>query len=133
MGKQKHQNLVKRNVSFFAFCVLILLIAVIFSVPIKVEVHSFGGKPPFIFALLFSAMLLAAAIGMAYSTYLGWFQEAKARSNVKHVIADMAKRFFIFRLPIYNPTFIFWFIRIISPIAAIMLFGFFLLVLFSAF
>jgi ABC-type proline/glycine betaine transport system permease subunit len=75
MGKQKHQNLVKRNVSFFAFCVLILLIAVIFSVPIKVEVHSVGGKPPFVF----------------------------------------------------------WFIRIISPIVAMLLFGLFLLVLFSAF
>ena len=133
MDKQKQQNLVKRYVSFFAFCVLILLIGVIFSVPIKVEVHSVGGKPPFIFALLFSAILLAAVIGMAYSTYLSWFQEAKTRSNVKHSIEEMKKRFLIYRLPIYNPTFIFWFIRIISPIAVILLFGLFLLVLFSAF
>jgi tryptophan-rich sensory protein len=96
MDKQKQQNLVKRYVSFFAFCVVILLIGVIFSVPIKVEVHSVDEKPPFIFALLFSIMLLATAIGMAYSTYLGWFQEAKARSNVKRTIEELAKRFLFF-------------------------------------
>lgn len=132
MDNKKRKNPVKRYVSFFAFCVIILLIGVIASVSIKVEVHSVGGKPPFIFALLFSAILLASAIGFAYSTYLGWFQ-AKTRSNVKLSIEEMRKRFFIYRLPIYNPTFIFWFIRIISPIAAIILFGLFLLVLFSAF
>jgi len=98
MDKQKHQNLVKRYVSFFAFCVIILLIGIVASVPIKVEVHSVGEKPHFIFALLFSAMLLATAIGMAYSTYLGWFQEAKARSNVKYSMEKLASRSFIFRL-----------------------------------
>ncbi|SRR6266496_4653521 len=133
MDKQRQQNLVKRYVLVFTLCVIILLIGVIASVPIKVEVHSVGGKPPFIFALLLSVMLLASAIGMTYSTYFGWFQETKARSNVKHTIEEMRKRFFIYRLPIYNPTFIFWFIRIISPIAAIMLFGLFILVLLSAF
>ena len=132
MEKQKQQNLVKRYVLVVTLCVIILLIGVIASVPIKVAVHSVGGKPPFIFALLLSVMLLASAIGFAYSTYLGWLQ-AKARSNVKHTIEEMRKRFFIYRLPIYNPTFIFWFIRIISPIAAVILFGLFLLVLFSAF
>ena len=132
MDNQKRQNLVKRYVSFFAFCVIILLIGVIASVPIKIEVHSVGGKPPFIFALLFSVILLASAIGFSYSTYLGWFQ-ANARSNVEHTIEEMRKRFFIYRLPIYNPTFIFWFIRVISPVAAVILFGLFLLVLFSAF
>ena len=132
MDKQKQQNLVKRYILFFSVCVIILLIGVIASVPIKVEVHSVGEKPPFVFALLISGMLLASAIGFAYSTYLGWFHP-KARSNTKYTIEEMQKRFFIYRLPIYNPTFIFWFIRIISPIATIVLFGLFLLVAFSAF
>ena len=132
MDKQKQQNLVKRYVLVVTLCVIILLIGVIASVPIKVAVHSVGGKPPFIFALLLSVMLLASAIGFAYSTYLGWFNP-KARSNTQYTIEEMRKRSFIYRLPIYNPTFIFWFIRIISPIAAVILFGLFLLVLFSAF
>ena len=109
------------------------MVGVIFSVPIKVKVNFVEGKPPFIFALLFSAMFLMSAIGMAYSAYLCWFQEAKARSNVKRSIEGMRKLFFIYRLPIYNPTFIYWFVRIISPIAAAILFGFSLLMLISAF
>jgi len=133
MDKQKHQSLIKRYISFFAFCLVLLLIAIITSDPIKVEVHSVGGKPYFLFALLFSTLLLGSTIGMAYSTYLGWFQEAKARSNVKYSMEKLANRFFIFRLPIYNPTFIFWFIRIISPIATLLFFCLFLLVVFSAF
>jgi NADH:ubiquinone oxidoreductase subunit 6 (subunit J) len=66
MEKQKQQNLIKRYVFFFAFCVGILLIGVVFSIPMKVEVHSIGEKPPFLFALFFSFLLLACAIGAIY-------------------------------------------------------------------
>ena len=100
MDKQRQKNLAKRYVSVFAFCVIILLIGVIASIPIKVEVHSVGGKPPFMFAFLLSSILLASAIGTAYSTYLSWFREGKARSNIKYTIEEMRKRFFIYRLPI---------------------------------
>jgi len=133
MGKQEHQSLGKRYISLFVLCVVVLLIGIISSVPIKAEVHSVDGKPPFLFALFLFLLSLTTTIGMAYSTYFSWFQGATARSNVKHTIEQLAKRFFIFRLPIYHPTFIFWFIRIISPIATIMGFGLFLLVLFSVF
>ncbi len=50
MEKQKQQNLIKRYVSFFAFCAGTLLIGVVLSVSMKVEVHSVGEKPPFLFA-----------------------------------------------------------------------------------
>ncbi len=133
MDKQRRQNWIKRNASFFALCVLVVLILVILTVPIKLEVNSVGGKPPFLFALLFSALSLVATIGMAYSTYLAWFQEARARSNVKRTVEQLAKRFPIFRLPMWNPALVFWYLRIISPIASIILLGFFLLALLSAF
>jgi phosphoglycerol transferase MdoB-like AlkP superfamily enzyme len=81
MSKQRQQSLVKRYVSFFAFCVIILLIGVIASIPIKVEVHSVGEKPPFLFALLFSVLSLATAIGAAYLSYLYWFQGEKTRTG----------------------------------------------------
>jgi len=133
MEKQKQKNLIKRYVSFFAFCAVILLIGVVLSVPIKVEVHSVGEKPPFLFALFFAISLLATAIGAAYLSYLYWFQGVKVRTNLEATIEKLANRFFIFRLPIYNPTFLFWFIRAFVPITALMLLGLFLLVLFSAF
>lgn len=133
MDKQRQQNLLKRYISFFAFCLIILLIGVIASIPIKMEVHSVGEKPSFVFSFLVSAMSLAAAVVSSYSTYMCWFQADKARLNIKHSIEELAKQYFIYRLPLYNPTFIFWFIRIISPIIAILLFGLFLLMLLSGF
>jgi hypothetical protein len=113
--------------------VIILLIGVIVSVPIKVEVHSVGEKPPFLFAVLFSVSLLATSIGAAYLSYLFWFQGEKARKNLTTSLDQLTNRFFIFRLPIYNPTFLFWFMRLTLPVTALMLFGLFLLVLFRAF
>lgn len=133
MDKQRQQSLVKRYVSFFAFCVIILLIGVIASVPIKLEVHSVGVKPPFLFAILFSVSLQATSVGAAYLSYLVWFQGQKTRKDLTTSIDQLANRFFIFRLPIYNPTFLFWFMRLTLPVTALMLFGLFLLVLFSAF
>jgi len=125
--------MVKRYISFFAICVGILLIGVIFSVPVRVEIHSVGEKPPFLFALLLSITLLATAMAGFYISYLYWFQETKSRANLKTSIEKLANRSFLFRLSIYNPTFLFWYIRFASPIIAFMLFGLFLLVFFSAF
>jgi len=133
MDKQKRHNLVKRYVSFFTLCVVILLIGVAFSVPIKVEVHSVGEKPPFLFALFFSVILLASAIGGFYGSYLYWFQGTKSRANLNSSIERLANRSFLFRLPIYNPKFLFWYIRLTLPILALFLFGLFLLVSLSAF
>ena len=133
MDKQRQQGLVKRYVSFFVFCVIVLLVGVVFSVPIKVEVHSVGEKLPFLFALLISVSLLAMSIGAAYLSYLYWFQGEKARTNLATSIEQLANRFVIFRLPIYNPIFLFWFIRFTIPVASLILFGLFLLVVFSAF
>jgi hypothetical protein len=133
MSKQNYNNRVKRYVSFFAFCVIILLIGILFSIPAKVEIHSVGEKPPFLFALVFSISLFATAIGMTYASYLYWFHGTKARANLETSIERLAKRFFIFRLPIYHPAFLFWFIRLTAPFVALMLFGLFLLVVFSAF
>jgi hypothetical protein len=133
MEKQKHQNLLKRYVAFFVFCIAMLLICVVLSVRAKVEVHSVGEKPPFLFALLFSVLLLAVAIGAVYLSYLSWFQSVKARKNLVTSMERLANRSFIFRLPIYNPAFLFWFIRFTVPVVALILFGLFLLVLFSAF
>ena len=133
MEKQKQQNPIKRYVSFFTFCVGILLIGVVLSVPIKVEVHSGGGKPPFLFALFFSILLLVSAIGAIYISYLSWFQGAKARANLTTTMEQLANRFIFFRLPIYNPTFLFWFIRLTIPVVAILVSGLFLLTVFSAF
>jgi hypothetical protein len=133
MGKQRQQNLVKRYILVFTLCVIILLIGVIASVPIKVEVHSVGEKPPFLFALLFSVSLLAMSIGAVYLSYLSWFQGEMARTNLTKAIEQLVNSFVIFRLPIYNPTFLFWFIRFTVPVAALMLFGLFLLVVFTEF
>lgn len=133
MEKQKHHNLVKRYVSFFTFCVVILLIGVIFGLPIEVEVHSVGEKPPFLIALLLSITLLIAAIAGFYTSYLSWFRETKTRANLITSMKKLANRFVLFRLPIYNPTFLFWYIRFITPIVAFLLLGLFLLVLFSMF
>jgi hypothetical protein len=133
MDKQRQQSLVKRYVPFFVLCVIILLIGVIVSFPIKVEIHSVNEKPPLLFAVIFSVSLLAAAIGATYLSCLFWFQGEKARNNLTTSINRLAKRFFIFRLPIYKPTFLFWFMRFNLPFTALLLFGFFLLVLFSAF
>src|SRR6185436_1361128 len=119
--------MVKRYISFFAICVVILLIGVIFSVPVRVEIHSVGEKPPFLFALLLSITLLATAMAGFYISYLYWFQETKSRANLKTSIEKLANRSFLFRLSIYNPTFLFWYIRFASPIIAFMLFGLFLL------
>src|SRR5437773_6442371 len=116
MEKQKQQNLIKRYVSFFAFCAGTLLIGVVLSVSMKVEVHSVGEKPPFLFALFFSMLLLVSAIGATYLSYLSWFQEAKARINLTTTIERLANRFIFFRLPIYNPTFLFWCIRLTIPV-----------------
>ena len=110
-----------------------LLVGLVFSVPIKVAVHSVGEKPPFLFALLFSALLLTAAFGAVYLSYLYWFQGVKARKNLATSMERLANRSFIFRLPIYNPAFLFWFIRLTVPVTAFILFGLFILVLFSAF
>jgi len=133
MEKQKQQNLIKRYVSFFAFCVGILLIGVVLSTPMKVEVHSVGEKPPFLFALFFSILLLVSAIGATYISYLAWFQGEKARINLTTTIEKLVHRFIFFRLPIYNPIFLFWLIRLVTPVVAFLLFGVFLLVIFSAF
>jgi hypothetical protein len=133
MEKQKQQNLIKRYVSFFAVCAGILLIGVVLSIPMKVEVHSVGEKPPFLFALFFLVVSLASAIGGFYVSYLYWFQETKSRTNLKTLTDRLANRFFLFRLPIYNPKFLFWYIRLTFPILALFLSGLFLLVLFSAF
>lgn len=133
MEKQKQQNLIKRYISFFAFCAGILLIGVVLSIPMKVEVHSVGEKPPFLFALFFSILLLASAIGSIYLSYLYWFQGIKARKNLAITIEQLAVRSFIFRLPIYNPAFLFWFIRFTIPVVAILVSGLFLLTVFSAF
>src|SRR5215217_6118637 len=132
MEKQKHQNPLRRYVTFLIFCMIMLLVGLVFSVPIKVAVHSVGEKPPFLFALLFSALLLTAAFGAVYWSYLYWFQGVKARENLATSMERLANRSFIFRLPIYNPAFLFWFIRFTVPVTAFMLFGLFLLVLFSA-
>ncbi len=133
MEKQKHQKLLKRYAAFFVLCTVILLAGVVFSIPIKVNVHSVGEKPPFLFALLFSIMLLAIAIGGVYLSYLYWFQVIKARKNLTTSMEQLANRSFIFRLPIYNPKFLFWFIRLTAPLATFLAFGLFLLTVFSAF
>ena len=125
--------MVKRYISFIVFCVPILLILVIFSIPAKVEIRSVGQKPPFLFALFLSIILLALAIIGFYGSYLCWFQGKKSRANIKTSIEKLANRFVLFRLPIYNPTFLFWYIRITFPIIALLLLGFFFLVLFTAF
>ena len=133
MDKQKNHSLVKRYISFFAFCVFILIIGDALSVPIKVEVRSVGDKPPFLFALFFSVILLASAIGGFYGSYLYWFQETKSRANLQTSMERLAQRSFLFRLPIYNPKFLFWYIRLTLPMLALFLLGLFLLVVSSAF
>lgn len=125
--------MVKRYISFFTFCAFLLLIGIVFSIPFKVEVNSVGEKPPFVFALLFSAILLASVIGGFYISYLYWFQEEKARASLKISIEKLADRSVLFRLPIYNPKFLFWYIRLTFPILALFLLALFLLVLLSAF
>ena len=97
------------------------------------EIHSVGEKPPFLFALFFAISMLATAIGAAFISYLCWFQGKTARTKLGATIERLADRFLIFRLPIYNTTFLFWYIRFFSPITALLLFGLFLLGLFSAF
>jgi hypothetical protein len=133
MEKQKQQNLIKRYVFFFGICAGILLIGVVLSIPVKLEVHSVGEKPPFLFALFFSILLLVSAIGATYVSYLYWFQGVKTRKNLTMTIEQLANRYFIFRLPIYNPAFLFWFIRLTIPALAILVSGLFLLTVFSAF
>ena len=126
--------MVKRYISFIALCVVILLIAVVLSMPVKVEVHSVGEKPPFLFALLLLITLLVTAVLATYASYFAWFKEIKARSNIKNTIEQLANRYGYFRfLVITNVTFLFWFIRFTSPISALFSFGLFLLILFSAF
>jgi hypothetical protein len=125
--------MVKRYFSFFTFCVVLLLIGVALSIPAKLEINSVGEKPPFVFAFLFSVTLLASATGGFYFSYLYWFQEEKSRANLKTSIEKLANRSVLFRLPIYNPKFLFWYIRLTFPILALFLFVLFLLVLFSAF
>ena len=135
MNKQKHQNLIKRYIAFFTFCIVLILIGVFASIPIEINVtiNSVGEKPPFLLAFLFSTSLLSLSVGMGYSAYQYWFEEEKARANVKKSIERLSNHSFIFQLPIYNPTFLFWFLRVTTPVAALMLFGIFLLVAFSAF
>ena len=133
MDKQRQQGLVKRYVYFFVFCVIILLIGIISSIPIKVNIDSVGEKPSFLFSLLFSASLLAISIGAVYLSYLSWFRGKKSRTNLTNTIEQLADRFTIFHLPIYKPTFLFWLIRFAAPVTAIIFFTLFLLVLFSAF
>src|SRR5687767_1910840 len=116
--------MVKRYISFFTFCVFLLLIGVALSIPVKVEVNSVGEKPPFVFAFLLSVASLASAIGGFYVSYLYWFQEEKARANLKTSIEKLANRSVLFRLPIYHPKFLFWYIRLIFPILALLSFVF---------
>jgi hypothetical protein len=125
--------MVKRYISFFAFCVVLLLIGIALSISGEIEVNSVGEKPPFVFALFFLVTSLTSTIGLFYVSYLYWFQETKARANLKTLIDRMAKGSFLFRLPLYNHQFLFWYIRLTFPILAIFLLGLFLLVLFSAF
>lgn len=106
---------------------------VVLSIPMNVEIHSIGEKPPFLFALFFSILLLVSAMGAIYLSYLYWFQGIKARKNLTTAIEQLAIRSFIFRLPIYNPSFLFWFIRFTIPVVAILVSGLFLLTVFSAF
>ncbi len=133
MNKRKRQNLVKRYVFYTGFCIVILLSGIIFSVPIKIEVNSVGVKPPFLFALFFSILLSTSAIGTAYISYMSWFQGTKIHNNLKISIEYLANRFFIFRLPIYNPTLLFWYIRITSPVVAFLLLILLFVLLKSAF
>lgn len=109
------------------------MIGIILSVPIKVEILSVGEKPPFLFALLLSIILLTMSAAGSYISFLSWFGETKFRTNFETSIEKLGDEFPFFRLPIYNPTLIFWFIRLIVPIASFLIFGLFLLVLFSAF
>ena len=114
---------------------VLILIGVVASIPIEINVtiNSVGEKPPFLLAFLFSTSLLALSVGMGYSAYQYSFEEEKARANVKKSIERLSNHSLIFRLPIYNPTFLFWFLRVVTPVATLMLFGIFLLVAFSAF
>ncbi len=117
--------LIKKYISFFSFCVGILLIGIILSVSTETEMYSV--------ALFFSFFLLVAAIGAVYLSYLYWFQGTKARKNLTTSIEQLANRNFIFRYPKYDPAFMFWFIRLTIPLVAIFVSGLFLLIVVSAF
>ena len=131
MDKQKRQNLIKSYIAFWGFCFALLLIGVVASVPIELTVN--GAKLSFSSALVSSLILLVLSVGMAFSTYQCWFQENKARESLEKYLDRLRSYSLFARLPIYNQETLFWYYRIITPIAFILFFGLFLLVSLGSF
>lgn len=115
--------MLKKYMAFIAFCFAVLILGVILSNPVKFKIYAVGGKPPFLIALTLLFMSIASTVGSGYLSYLFWFDVPKAREKAKS---------FTERFPFYNPTFIFWYVRICYPIMTLFLFGLVLL-MFTAF
>jgi len=126
--------MIRGYASCAVFSVAILLIGVFLSLPVSIEVHRVGEKPPFLFAAFMLIASLFILIMASYLSYIAWFDGAKTQERVGLRMERLAKRYGPFRfLVITNRFFLLWFIRIFYPVVALFSLGLFALFLWSAF
>ena len=125
---------VGRYISFAVFCVVVLFVGVLLSLPFSVRVDSVGEKPPFLLALLLLLTSLYIFIMFLYRSFNSWVDGAKTREKLGVRAEQLAKQLGAFRfLVITNSTFLLWQVRIAYPIIALLGLGLFALILLSAF
>ena len=126
--------MIRRYASCAVFSMAVLLVGVFLSLPISIEVHSVGEKPPFLFAAFMLIASLFIVIMASHLSYTAWFDGAKTQERVGLRMERLAERYGPFRfLVITNRFFLLWFIRIFYPVVALFSLGLFALVLLSAF
>jgi hypothetical protein len=133
MSNKRQLNSTKRYGTFFVYGVLAIVIGFTLGVLNKGEGVSINWESSFLFTLFLSVVLMVLAFSAAYLTYQYWFQEDETRKKLTSSIKKMGKEMVIFRSQVYNPKYLFWYIKIISPIILTISLAIFFLVVFSAF
>jgi uncharacterized membrane protein len=112
--------MVRKYISFAVFCLIVLLVGIVLSLPFSIRVTSTGEKPPFLLALLLLITLFFSFIMPLYLSYQAWVDEAEARKKLGSRAEQLAKQYGLFRfLVVTNTTFLLWNARIVYPIVAL--------------
>jgi hypothetical protein len=127
-------NMAKKYISFAVFCVIVLSVGVLLSLPFSLRVTSTGEKPPFLLAFLLLIASLFSFIMPLYLSYKAWVDGEETREKLGSRAEQLAQRYGPFRfLVVRNKTVLLWNARIAYPIVALFGLSLFILILLSAF
>src|SRR5215207_4325564 len=90
-------TMVRRYISFAIFCLIVLFVGVVLSLPFSIRVTSTGEKPPFLLALLLLITSFCCFIMPLYLSYKAWVNEPETRENLGSRAEQLAKRYGVFR------------------------------------